>query len=88
MRSGGLEKRRVVREEAGDEFEPRFMGTFCFKVREGSALSDDIFEFSEKSKKNGSAHKASERASAYTTTFNDGADENANLSLSLSLSEV
>jgi len=47
MRSGGLEKRRVVREEAGDEFEPRFMGTFCFKVREGSALSDDIFEFSE-----------------------------------------
>jgi hypothetical protein len=48
MRSGGLEKRRVVREEAGDEFEPRFM-TFCFKVREGSALSDDIFEFSEKS---------------------------------------
>lgn len=61
MRSGGLEKRRVVREEAGDEFEPRFMGTFCFKVREGSALSDDIFEFSEKSKKNGSAHKASER---------------------------
>jgi hypothetical protein len=64
MRSGGLEKRRVVREEAGDEFEPRFM-TFCFKVREGSALSDDIFEFSEKSKKNGSAHKARERVYYY-----------------------
>jgi len=87
MRSGGLEKRRVVREEAGDEEQPRFMGTFCFKVQKEALCLTTFLNFQKRVLSAHALQKErkcaqSERASAYVY---DGADENA-LSLTLSLS--
>jgi hypothetical protein len=64
------------------------MGTFCFKVQKEALCLTTFLNFQKRVL---SAHalqkerKCAQSERAYTTTFNDGADENA-LSLSLSLS--